>query len=685
MRRAMFCGDAATLPASPARTMIEATPSATARLGLLAGSLAAAAALAACSAEGPLGSEAGEPDEASASVGQLTEVDSATARAAGGVARVHRDELVAAAAAYARRELPELGPEARLIVLGHGETAEGIAYVRLAQLHGEVPVLGAEVVVVGKRDAAGSIELSAVHGSLLYGLERLSREALRPEIDADRALALAKQRYQQKVTEPSAALAFSRERAELVLLPRQGEAARLCWRAQLFTESQAGVEPGLWITFVDALTGEVVEERNDLATLSQASGPGGNPNVTRSWVAALDVEPHGGSGTIFKMDTARQTTYDMRTTPPVIVIGPLDPIGDAAINDAHGFIEIALDMLLSWQGQNSINGAGMKIIARVHAPTSNASWDGTGMTFGVGGPTAYPLQGSIDIVGHELAHGFTAFHANLTRAGQSGGVNESFSDIAGETTEAFYKGLAPDFLVGVDVLVGGGFLRNLCAPTADGVSIDHISSYTASTPIHASSGIMNKAFCRTARRMGSGTPTGAATLTSVRRASKLWFTANQALWTSSTSFQQACAGTFSAASLLGYNDFEKWALRQSWIDVGITCGAATSPVTFTINDPTNVEGNGVIGFTVTKANNDGLSHTLTYTTANNTANSKADYFTATGTITFAPAETTKSIIVSLRSDTVPEGFETFFVNLSGLTNGGSILDAQGEGAIIDDD
>ncbi|NJM90834.1 MAG: M4 family metallopeptidase [Myxococcales bacterium] len=294
--------------------------------------------------------------------------------------------------------------------------------------------------------------------------------------------------------------------------------------------------------FIDAHTGEVIDQFNGIHTLSQASGPGGNAKVARTWNAQLDVEP---SGTLFKMDTARLRTTNMRNGTSgqgTIVTGPLNPIGDAAINDAHGFSEAVANMLSGWQGENSINGAGFKLISRVHYSSNyeNAFWDGTQMMYGDGASTFYPLSGSADVAGHEINHGYTTFHSNLTYSGQSGGLNESFSDIAGEVTEAYIANRAPDMLVGRDIFRSAtGALRYMCNPPQDGRSIDNLANYRTGLDVHYSSGISNKAFCRTVARFATGSATGAPTRAATQRASRAWYVANKQIWTASTTFTQA--------------------------------------------------------------------------------------------------------------------------------------------------
>jgi chitinase len=76
--------------------------------------------------------------------------------------------------------------------------------------------------------------------------------------------------------------------------------------------------------------------------------------------------------------------------------------------------------------------------------------------------------------------------------------------------------------------------------------------------------------------------------------------------------------------------------------------------------------------------------TVAYATGNGTATAGSDYQAASGTLTFAPGETTKTITVLVYGDRLGEPNETFVVNLSGPTNA-TIADGQGVGTILDDE
>ncbi len=469
-----------------------------------------------------------------------------------------------AAVAYVRNFGSELGLTAqddfkvRQVHQGRGQQL----HVRLTQLHDGLPVWGSGLVV----HADASNRFLGMSGTVA---KNLAAKAPSTSLAAQDALAIGKSAYASQGGKGVAAgLAYSREKAELVVLPQDGK-ARVAWHVVFFTELQSGIKPGLWNYFVDAETGDILQQFNGIHTLEQASGPGGNPKVARTWNAELDVEPSGGQ---FAMNTARLVTTNMNNGTSgsgTIVVGPLDNIGDAPINDAHGFAEVTLNMMSEWYGHNSINDNGFVIRSRVHYSTNyeNAFWDGAQMTYGDGASTFYPLSGDVDVVGHEINHGFTTFHSDLIYASQSGGLNESFSDIAGTIAEFFDEGDAADFDLGRDIFRADAALRFMCDPPADGVSIDHISDYFEGLDVHFSSGISNKAFCLTAQAFGGGT----ATQASVRRAGEAWYEANASFWSTGTTFEQGCVGIVDAATALGFSQAEIDAIKASWLVTGIQC------------------------------------------------------------------------------------------------------------------
>ncbi|MGH2341568.1 cellulase family glycosylhydrolase [Segnochrobactraceae bacterium EtOH-i3] len=89
-------------------------------------------------------------------------------------------------------------------------------------------------------------------------------------------------------------------------------------------------------------------------------------------------------------------------------------------------------------------------------------------------------------------------------------------------------------------------------------------------------------------------------------------------------------------------------------------------------------------FTVTLSEPADGPVTVSWSTADGTATAGSDYQAATGTLTFAAGETTKTIRIDAIGDAVVEGNETFTVTLSG-PSGATLATASATGTIQNDD
>lgn len=96
-----------------------------------------------------------------------------------------------------------------------------------------------------------------------------------------------------------------------------------------------------------------------------------------------------------------------------------------------------------------------------------------------------------------------------------------------------------------------------------------------------------------------------------------------------------------------------------------------------------VSESGVAHFTATLHAPSAQTVTVQYATSDGTASAGSDYDAATGTLTFAPGETAKSFDVALRTDSAPEGNETFLVTLSNAA--GASIETPVAAAILEDD
>jgi pseudolysin len=207
----------------------------------------------------------------------------------------------------------------------------------------------------------------------------------------------------------------------------------------------------------------------------------------------------------------------------------------------------------------------MQLIMRVHYGDGyeNAYWDGRQMTFGDGEDMMYPLV-SLGVGAHEVSHGFTEQHSDLAYFGQSGGMNESFSDMASQVAE-FYSTGQNSWQIGADIMKeasGYDALRYMDEPSRDGVSIDTVNDYDGSLDVHQSSGIYNKLYYLIATTPGWD----------ARKAFDIMVKANMDYWVPFSTFDQGACGLLRAANDLGMSTAD---IKKSLDRVAIkynTCG-----------------------------------------------------------------------------------------------------------------
>lgn len=217
-------------------------------------------------------------------------------------------------------------------------------------------------------------------------------------------------------------------------------------------------------------------------------------------------------------------------------------------NDALYAGYVIQHMYHDWYGIDALHksdGSPMQLVMRVHYGEGyeNAYWDGRQMTFGDGDATMYPLV-SLGVGAHEISHGFTEQHSDLEYYGQSGGMNEAFSDMAAQAAEYYSAGKNSWSIGGEIMKEDSGFdaLRYMDKPSRDGDSIDTADEYYGGLDVHYSSGVYNHLFYLMANQPKWNT----------RLAFDVMVKANMDYWTPYTSFDEGGCGILSAAKDLGY-------------------------------------------------------------------------------------------------------------------------------------
>lgn len=342
---------------------------------------------------------------------------------------------------------------------------------------------------------------------------------------------------------------------------------RLVYVVTFAADTLEGGNPIQPLLVVDANNGRIIAQWSELKTALVGTGPGGNGKTGiyefGTDYGNLDVAKSGITCTLrnpsvrtadFKNTTSGAVhTFNCPRNTVKSVNGAFSPL-----NDAHYFGTAVYSMYNSYVGKPPLP---YQVLIRVHygATYNNAAWVNKGVRFGDGNSnTRYPWA-VMDLVSHEIAHGFTEQYSGLIYENQSGGLNESYSDMAGEALEFYLTG-TNDFLAGKNVVKAANrSLRNLANPPADTKSIDHASKFTDLMDPHYSSGVYNKAFHLLATKPGWDT----------KKAFQLFSRANDLYWASDSTFNQAACGVLQAATDLAYSTTDITAALSA---VGVSCG-----------------------------------------------------------------------------------------------------------------
>jgi aryl-phospho-beta-D-glucosidase BglC (GH1 family) len=120
-------------------------------------------------------------------------------------------------------------------------------------------------------------------------------------------------------------------------------------------------------------------------------------------------------------------------------------------------------------------------------------------------------------------------------------------------------------------------------------------------------------------------------------------------------------------------------LKDDWNSVNQNKVDKLKPVEFSWG---SAGGTATLTFTVSLSTASGKPVTVNYQAVDQSAQAGSDYQAASGSITFAPGETSKTVSVTVLSDNLVEGTETFLLHLSSPTN--AILGpSDGIGTILD--
>lgn len=320
---------------------------------------------------------------------------------------------------------------------------------------------------------------------------------------------------------------------------------------------------------IDANDGSIVFQYD---IINEATGTGkGVLGDSKSFTTTASGSSYQLKDTTRGNGIVTYTASNRQSIPGTLLTDADNVWNDPAGVDAHAYAAKTYDYYKSKFGRNSIDGRGLQLRSTVHYGSryNNAFWNGSQMTYGDGdGSTFIAFSGDPDVVGHELTHGVTEYTSNLEYYGESGALNEAFSDVIGNDIQR------KNWLVGDDIYtpnIAGDALRSMSNPTLYDQPDHYSDLYTGSSDnggVHTNSGIINKAYYLLAQ---GGTFHG-VTVNGIGRdaAVQIYYSAFTNYLTSSSDFSNARAAVIQAANdLYGANSAEATAAAKSFDAVGV--------------------------------------------------------------------------------------------------------------------
>jgi Zn-dependent metalloprotease len=519
--------------------------------------------------------------------------------------------------AFVLREQLSLGSDEQMRAARLETDQLGFSHQKFDQYYKGVKVEHATYTVHARR---GAVE------SLSGDYEKIAKLDVTPTLSADAALgralaAVGAKRYMWQDAAEEAGLKASENNPAATYLP-QGElvivrdgrrdAATgplvLAWKFNVY--AQAPVSRAY--IYVDARTGEVVLRdaiiKHAGATATFATAYSGTRSLAtetttggyrlREYTRGLGIETYNcKKGNSY---TAATDFVDADNNWTAAEYNNANY--DNVAGDAHFGAQATYDYWKAVHARNSYDNAGAKIKSYVHyddtpstaAGYENAYWNGSVMTYGDGASTFKPLT-ALDVCGHEIGHAVCEKTANLTYSGESGAMNEGFSDCWGASVEKYTVDLLgltgkSTWDIGEEIMKAGGALRSMSNPNLYGQPAYYKgkSWYTGTADnggVHTNSGVLNYWYYLVAVGKSGTNEVGntfSVTGLGLTDAAKILYRTESVYLSASSNYAAARTYSIQAANdLFGATSTQAQAVTNAWYAVGIgaayTEGGTTTP------------------------------------------------------------------------------------------------------------
>ena len=460
------------------------------------------------------------------------------------------------------------------LVRVHQFTDKQRRYARYQQYYKGFLVLGRNVIAHFGMDESEELSKANFSGKLARGLRLQVDDLLLTDDYREEMLNFAKEDFTEKT---GFAGNVSQSDSQPVIWIDRNQTPHFVYQVSFRVRPPNG--PEQWPHYlIDAMDSSVYQYWDNVRSLYRDKGPGGN-GKTGQYIF--------GEGGLPSLSVTQSNDICLLANTRLVVVSlnnrsywvnddfsmPLNYECDnnrgdqsngafSPANDAYVFGNMVIAMYERWYRQPVLAG-GEPILVAVHVGVDyeNAAWNGVSVLLGDGGKQFYPFA-SLGVIAHEISHAFTQQHSGLIGAGESGALNEAFSDMAAVTAEYYLKShdaKAHERLYGQKQLswqFGDRIskskrpIRSVSQPELYGaagcylrvagcyLNFDDVDERDIA---HLGSGVFSKVFYELARRLDGD----------VRKVFGLMLRANMLHWTSDSGFADAACGVKLVASQEG--------------------------------------------------------------------------------------------------------------------------------------
>jgi Zn-dependent metalloprotease len=384
------------------------------------------------------------------------------------------------------KKITNLGPDADFQLYQTETDKQGWVHYRYRQLYKNVLVEDGVIYVHTKNDEVLSVNGELYGGIAINAVHSISERAAFNIAKAAMPATLYSWEDKNYPVTPDAS------KLMIYRVPKRGYV--LTWKVDMFAflpEQQRS------FFYIDAVTGKIAGQKErihhiDTQGIAITAYSGQKPITTDSiGPNQYRLRETGRGGGIVTNDPSFVDQFDTDNN-----WNNVNAQLDHYCTDAHYSAEVCYDYLFNNFGLNAQDGNGMQIRSQIHdGAYVNAFWNGTYMAYGDGDGINYTPLTSLEIAAHEYMHGVTEFSAGLVYAGESGAMNESYSDIMGATMRFIETPSTATWYIGDQIVVpnsSGTPFRDMSNPNAFGCADTYGGLYfNAGDIVHYDSGIQN--------------------------------------------------------------------------------------------------------------------------------------------------------------------------------------------------